>query len=197
MDYKEIKIYPILDSVQDFDVDDDTYFGDEYKEYISNSKLKLINPSEGGSPELFMKGIPFTCSDSFYFGSAIHELVLQPDNFELIDYQFKPPAKLGKFIESVVEFRKQKYSIEDSIKLASKKSNYYVDKLSPKLLRTAMTKGLKYYYDLYFERIESEKSPIILSPKSYSDVYQCMQVYNKSNLKRFIERQNITETKKN
>ena len=190
------KIEFVPESIERKIISDEEYFT-QYPDYISNSQLKLINPAEGGSIDKFFNKEPSEFDGSLEFGSAIHELVLQPDNFELIDYQFKPPAKLGKFIESVVEFRKQKYSIEDSIKLASKKSNYYVDKLSPKLLRTAMTKGLKYYYDLYFERIESEKSPIILSPKSYSDVYQCMQIYNKSNLKRFIERQNITETKKN
>ena len=151
------KIEFVPESIERKIISDEEYFT-QYPDHISNSQLKLINPAEGGSIDKFFNKEPSEFDGSLEFGSAIHELVLQPDNFELVDYQFKPPAKLGKFIEGVVEFRKQKYSIEDSIKLASKKSNYYVDKLSPKLLRTAMTKGLKYYYDLYFDRIKSKKS---------------------------------------
>lgn len=185
----------IKDSVHVKNITDAEYFTD-YPEYISNSQLKLINPKENGSPEQFFTKTSSEFSASFEFGSAIHELVLQPDLFELIDYQDKPAAKLGAFVTYVVEYRKQGLTIENALNQASLKANYYVNKLSPKILKTAMQKGLKYYYDLYFDRIKSEKSPIILPSKMYTDVLECMMHYHKSPLKRCLESQNITGTKK-
>ena len=53
MKLSEIKLTPVLSSIQILDISDEEYFGDKYKEYISNSRLKYIDPDEGGSPESF------------------------------------------------------------------------------------------------------------------------------------------------
>ena len=50
-------ISPILESLQVLDIPDSEYFGEKYRDYISNSKLRLINPDEGGSPELWKQGL--------------------------------------------------------------------------------------------------------------------------------------------
>ncbi len=182
MDYKEIKIYPILDSVQDFDVDDDTYFGDEYKEYISNSKLKLINPSEGGSPELFMKGIPFTCSDSFYFGSAIHECTLQKEkNFKVIDCVNRPTAKAGFVSDELYPYylENDAVAIED-LKKASIKIDYYKDKLTESKIAALLDKAIPYLK----ARKEFESNgidginPIYMDEKSRIKFNSCMENLN-------------------
>lgn len=49
--HNEIQIVPLLDTLQILDISDEEYFGEKYREYISNSRLKLIDPEEGGSPE--------------------------------------------------------------------------------------------------------------------------------------------------
>ena len=77
--HNEIQIVPLLDTLQILDISDEEYFGEKYREYISNSRLKLIDPEEGGSPELFKAGLSPAFSDAFYYGSAIHCLTLQPD----------------------------------------------------------------------------------------------------------------------
>lgn len=65
----EIKMTPLLDSIRLLDISDEEYFGSGYKNYISNSRLKLMNPEQGGSPELYKLGLGSTeCSDSLYFG---------------------------------------------------------------------------------------------------------------------------------
>lgn len=65
----EIKMTPLLDSIRLLDISDEEYFGSGYRNYISNSRLKLMNPEQGGSPELYKLGLGSTeCSDSLYFG---------------------------------------------------------------------------------------------------------------------------------
>ena len=49
----DFKILPDLNSLKRVDMSDDEYFSDKYKDYVSNSRLKLINPEEGGSPEKY------------------------------------------------------------------------------------------------------------------------------------------------
>ena len=58
-------ISPILESLQVLDIPDSEYFGEKYRDYISNSKLRLINPDEGGSPELWKQGLEPSYSDAF------------------------------------------------------------------------------------------------------------------------------------
>ena len=62
---------------------DPEYFAQ--KDYISNSKLGLINPDEDGSPEKFQFGISSEYSESFALGSAIHATILQPDYYIISD----------------------------------------------------------------------------------------------------------------
>jgi len=41
----------LTNSIQLLNLSDEEYFSDIYANYTSNSKLKLINPLEGGSPK--------------------------------------------------------------------------------------------------------------------------------------------------
>ena len=49
----EIKISPIIDSVYREKISDKEYFSEKYKDYISNSRLGLINPERGGNPDKY------------------------------------------------------------------------------------------------------------------------------------------------
>ena len=93
MKLSEIKITPILESIQLLDIPDEEYFSEKYAGYISNSRLKNIDPDEEGTPEKFFTEVPRLYSDSLYFGSAVHELVLQPDAFYLVEDVDRPTAK--------------------------------------------------------------------------------------------------------
>lgn len=50
------------------DIPDEEYFK---MPGISNSKLKLINPDEGGSPELYLQGFPHNYNVSLEVGTFI------------------------------------------------------------------------------------------------------------------------------
>ena len=91
----KIKLTPLLDTLRLWKIDDEVYFSSEYKDYISNSRLNLIDPEKGGSPEKFFEGFKPVYSSSFTTGSFTHELILQGELFELVETVDKPTAKLG------------------------------------------------------------------------------------------------------
>lgn len=60
--FSDFKIVPDLNSIRRVDMDDDVYFSNKYSDYISNSRLKYIDPKDGGSPELYKNPPHFTTS---------------------------------------------------------------------------------------------------------------------------------------
>ena len=84
MKLADIKITPLLDTLRLEKIDDAVYFSEKYSGYVSNSRLGLLNPRQEGTPEKFFAGFkPVGYAPALEMGSAVHELVLQPDLFEL------------------------------------------------------------------------------------------------------------------
>jgi hypothetical protein len=172
----QIEIKP--ESIQLLKMDDAEYFSAKYKDYISNSKLSLINQDEGGSKEKFMTGFTSSYSDSFELGSALHAMILQPDLFYISQFK-KPGGKLGIFVEKVFEFRKKGLSIQDSIDNASEAADYYKGKLSKTRWTTALKTGINYYFYLWKEssiekELNNNKTPIYLSDSIYNKYLSCI-----------------------
>jgi len=161
---------------------DNQYFSDDYKEYISNSKLGLINPDEGGSPEKYELGFKSDYSDSFELGSAVHAIVLQPDEY-IIAKIHKPTGKLGVFAEkaypSVMDLANIATDIStEIIEDASKQADYYVGKLTSKRVETALAACVPYWekrreYE-YTLSEEIKTKQIYLSAPIYDKYNQCM-----------------------
>lgn len=172
MNYSEKCKIKFLSIVAD-DIPDDQYFKIKG---VSNSKLKLINPLEGGSPELYLQGFSYTFNPSLDLGTAIHSQILQPDDFILSDYKGKPSGKLGLFIDCVYKYRKKKQPLYLAIENASKEANYYVDKLTPKILRKAINQGLDYYLRKYKgEFTNPEKEVLVLPEKLLFAANKCIK----------------------
>ncbi len=165
----EISLKVIPGSLQLLRMSDEEYFSDKYSDYISNSRLSLINPEEDGSIDKFKKGLESKYSSSLELGSSIHCMLLQPDEYEISDIR-KPSGKLGVFAENVYLYRKEGYSIEDSIKLASEKSDYYKDKLTSKRLKTAIKESIEFYLNRLRVKESLDKSTIFLS-KSMASIF--------------------------
>lgn len=104
--FSDFEIIPIMKSVRKEEISDEIYFSNKYSRYISNSRLKYINPAEEGSPQLF-KTPPRLSTTSLVNGSAVHECLLQPAEFELAPKLGKPTAKLGAVVEMVYDLRKK------------------------------------------------------------------------------------------
>ena len=153
---------------------DEEYFSEPYKDYISNSKLGLINEEEGGSEEKFFSGFKSSFSESFELGSAVHALVLQPE-FYFISKANKPTGKLGVFAEEVLKLRSKGYKIKDAVEEASLNADYYASKFSSTRLKTAIKGSIEYYLDrLRLVEIVEDKSPVYISKPIKEKVSQCL-----------------------
>lgn len=166
---EEIIIIP--DTIQLIKMTDEEYFSDKYKDYISNSKLGLL---ESGSIESYLKGYDQKYSDSFELGSAVHSIVLQPDSY-FISKLNKPTGKLGVFVDKVFLLRKEGFKIQDAIDEASKISDYFSGSLSKTRLKTAFTKSIEYYLQRIklIEKIE-DKVPLYLSASMKEKAETCI-----------------------
>ena len=157
-----IKITPLIDTLKLEDIDDDIYFSEKYKNYISNSRLGLLK-SKG--VQAFFDGIKSDYNPSFALGTALHELVLQPESFELIDSVFKPTAKAGLMADYLYNPNGVPPT-DDDIKSASYKIGYYKDKLTPNRLTEFKIKADPYWRDRY---LYEQKNP--LTDKSKERIY--------------------------
>lgn len=171
MKLSEIHITPIIDSIRLEDIDDDTYFGDTYRNYISNSRLTLLEMNEK-NPKRFFEGIkPIGGNKDYYiFGSATHELILQPESYVLCDSIDRPTAKLGAMADILYN---KELSYENTLK-ASKEIGYYADTWT-EIKAQELIKNCKNYWN---ERKEYEKTiskiPIYSDSKTRSRITNCV-----------------------
>lgn len=161
-------------SINSLDITDEVYFSDKYSNYISNSKLKLINPNEGGSFKTYLEGLKSKSTGSLDLGSAVHELILQNESFELNSYT-KLSGKIGKVIEVVFKYRNKGYSILNAIRKASEEVSYYVSQLTNTRISNIISSGFKYYLYLYKNKdVKYDKEQIILDEKSRETCIKCV-----------------------
>ena len=176
-----IKINILPESITLIKMSDEDYFNlPQYKKYISNSKLALINPDQNGSEELYMGGFKDSFNDSFEVGSAVHSMTLQPSEFFVSGLK-KPSGKLGLWCEKVIINRKKGMSIDESTKQASIDADYYSKDFSKKRWYTAVKGSLNYY----LQRLKDDKTlkeweggnltPIFLSEANRIKFESCMR----------------------
>lgn len=67
--FSDFKIIPITSSVRRVDMSDEIYFSSTYKDYVSNSRLSLINPEQDGSGKKYFNPPRFETS-SLKIGSV-------------------------------------------------------------------------------------------------------------------------------
>lgn len=183
MSLNDIKLNPLVETLKVLDITDEEYFGNGYRDYISNSRLKYINPEQGGSPEQYFEGLKTAYSDSLVFGSAVHELVLQPNEFTLVDSVDRPTAKAGFMADELysVFLIKGEVSDEDII-AASDKIDYYKGKMDDKKILSIRNKCTEYWIDRkkYEFRNNTSKVPIYLDSKSREKLQLCLQSVNRN-----------------
>lgn len=173
--FSDFKIIPDINSVRKEEIDDDTYFSSKYSGYISNSRLKWINPKEGGNPELF-KAPPKLKTSSLNLGSRIHELILQPESFELAPKVGKPSAKLGDVMDFIPGFLKDGIGLDDAIKQAAIKADYFSNSIDSKI------ESIKEVWNNYNNNINQldmpEKIRRIVSDKDWDIINSCVESCN-------------------
>lgn len=177
---EDIKLTPLLDTLRLQKIDDDVYFSKKYSHYISNSRLSLLNPDQGGSPEKFFNGFTPTYSDAFSLGSNVHALILQNDLFQLVEEVNKPTAKLGAIADELYPIFKERNVEYDDIIKAATKIDYYKGNLNEKKLEKVLESCLPYWDSrMHFESTyDGDKVLIYSDPKSRETVRNCVEALN-------------------
>ena len=197
MNLKEIKLEPLLDTLTLTKIPDEIYFSEKYSKYVSNSRLGKLNPRQGGSPEQFFA--PFVqsgYSSALALGSAVHELVLQPEYFELADDYGKPTAKLGAMADELYPiFVKGDVTPEDVIE-ASNKIDYYKGKMTSDLINKVLT-SCKIYWETRASKeldLTTNKEVIHLDYKSREVVKSCVNALsNNTQVQRLLHPTGLIE----
>lgn len=167
----DIKLLPDLESVYREKISDQEYFSNKYEDYISNSRLKLMNPDQNGSPSKYKTGFTGESTLSLSLGSCIHALLLQKDTFTLSPDIGKPSAKLGLVIDEVIKLRRKNISIYNCILEACKRVHYYEQCLTASRIRSIINTGLQYYINC---RSITDENIIVLSSKEINTAQNCI-----------------------
>lgn len=171
MKLNDIKITPLLDTLRLEDISDEEYFSEKYSDYVSNSRLSLINPEQGGSPEDYFITKPKEYSDSLILGSAVHGLILQPDDYVLVEGVNRPTAKAGYMADFL--YNKGKVPTDEEIIHASDVIDYYKGKMNDKKIADLKDKSLEYWKTraIWEDRNKEElRTPIFLDEKKRDTV---------------------------
>ena len=172
--FSDFEIIPVMKSLHKEEIDDKTYFSKQYSRYISNSRLRYIDPTRGGTPSQYKNPPTFNTSESLIIGSAVHEVLLQPESFELSTIT-RPNAKLGMVIEMVYELRRKGWKLYDAIHTACTKVSYYVNSIDRKI-PSIIKSGLQYYLNrLEDDKKHYDKEQIYLSESNYKTVTKCLE----------------------
>lgn len=180
--HSNVKITTLPDTIQLIEMDDEEYFSDKWAEWISNSKLALINPDQDGSPEMYKEGLSKhqKYSDSLVFGSAVHELVLQPESFILAENVNRPTAKLGAMADELFENYLNDLTDDKYIIAASNKIDYYKGKMDKIKIQNVLDKCEEYWEskEKWHKNYSGDKEPIFLDSKSREKLKLCLASVN-------------------
>lgn len=178
-----IKITPLLDTLRLQKIDDEEYFSEKYSNYISNSRLGLINPSQDGSPEKFFDGFKPIYSSSLDVGSAVHGMILQPESFKIVDSVDKPTGKMGAIAEKLFRYCRRRPATPEDVKKVAKEVDYYGGNLSDKRIKEVTEKyenfrNAKIHY--LQNCVDDGKVSLYLDPKSRETSYACIRALENS-----------------
>ena len=197
MQNQSIKITPLLNTLHLEKIDDSIYFSKKYSNYISNSRLSLINPEQDGSPEKFFSGFKSVYSPSFELGSAIHELTLQNSLFTLAPDLEKPSAKMGALADRLYKYYlDHKVPTFEEISKEAEVIDYYGGKLSDNKIQNVYDKCSNYWHNR--ERFEAQyvgdSEIIYLDSRSREIVSNCvLALKNNSKIQELLNPTGILE----
>ena len=181
---EKIKFTPLLDSLYLEKISDSVYFSAKYSNYISNSRLSLINPAQEGSPELFFSGFKPKYSAAFDLGSGTHSLTLQKDLYEVCMEVDKPTAKMGALADRLyTTFLNHMPTIEEITKEAII-VDYYRGNLNQKKLDNIYEKCIPYWesrkaFEAFYD---GTKELLYFDPKSRETVLNCVKALENNTL---------------
>lgn len=172
------KIEILSDTCKFEKIDDATYFSKQYSDYVSNSRLNLIDPRKDGSPEKYFKG--FTDSVNapcFLQGTAVHVMTLQEDLFELYNDLFLPNGQIGFIADECYELVKHgKELTHEQFKEKLLKYNYYKGLVPPAVYTKAWNNVNEYIKQrkMIPDFNEAGQERLFLTKKIYDVASSCI-----------------------
>ena len=192
---KQVKITPILDSLRLEDISDSVYFSEQYSDYISNSRLGKLK-TDGA--EAFFAGLKSEYNPSFETGGLIHQIVLQGNDYEVVNGIFKPTAKAGLMAEALYK-KDGTTPTDDEIKAKSYEVGYYKDKLTSNRLQEFRAKAEPYWRDRFlYEQSnpwkEGDKERIYTDVKNFELLHNCLHTLNANDeIQKLLHPEGLTE----
>lgn len=177
---KNIKFKPLLDTLRLQKISDAEYFSEKYSDFISNSRLKNINPNQDGTIQKFLEGLNANrlFIPSLPLGSAVHEMILQPEYFELHDeIVTKPSAKAGFIADELIHIcNKLDDPTDEEILKACKIVDYYGGNPNISQFNKLKKQLMPYLYDInqYLQYDSNEKEGIFLDVKQMETAKACI-----------------------
>lgn len=173
-----------MDTLRLQKISDEVYFSERYANYISNSRLSLINPDQDNDPKAFFEGLSkhSKYSDALIFGSAVHCLTLQPELFYLCFDVDRPTSKAGFMADELYNQFKGEDPTDEAIIAASDKIDYYKGKMNDKRIAELREKCKNYWRTRaeYEKSLVDTRTPIYLDPKSRERVQQCVHALGRN-----------------
>lgn len=173
----DIMLTPLLDTLRLEKISDAMYFSEKFSGYISNSRLGYLHPKQDGSPEKFFAGLQSPgYAPALELGSAVHELVLQPESFELAEDLGKPTAKLGAMADALYPTFLSKMITKEDVVKASDKVDYYKGKITNDLTKNVIAQCTPYWESRQQMELQlnDNKEKIFLDPKGRETVISCV-----------------------
>ena len=169
-----------MDTLRLQKIDDEEYFSIKYSNYISNSRLSLINPSQEGSPEKFFQGFKPTYSAAFDLGSGVHQMSLQGHLFEICETVDKPTAKMGALADRLYSVYRKGEVTDEDIKKEATIVDYYGGNLSEAKIAAVREKCEPYWKGRkeFEESYTGDKEPLYFDPRSRQIVHNCLNALN-------------------
>lgn len=159
-------------------LEDKDYFSAPYAGYVSNSRLGLIDPRKGGTPEKYFEGFNNSLNNqSFMLGSAVHCMTLQEELFELSNEVFLPSGVMCFIVEECYEkHRKGQDVTDDILREVAIKYNYYNGIILP----TTLNKIRKAYEEYASKRDKAAdtkdgKDVMYVSERIYNTAAACIK----------------------
>lgn len=180
MNLSEIKITPLLDTLRLQKISDEEYFSEVYKDYISNSRLGLIDPTNEGSPEKFLDGLRANkiFSDSLSLGTVVHEQTLQPDLFNFPPSLNRPTAKVGFIADELWKIAKNPLNFTKSeFETACLTVDYYKGNPSDEKRKEIYPKIQNYFVNLknFCDNNDSSKISTFLDDNTLVKAKNCVE----------------------
>lgn len=177
----DFTVTSIVESARHEKISDAEYFA-HYDGYVTASKMHRISPRRNGSMNKYYNPEPMGYSEALTRGTAVHALILEPEDFTLHEKCNKPTSKLGGALDAIVKYRKSGTSIAEAIEKGCDEVGYYMGNMNMRMKKLRTKQCLEYY----LLARETPEECFLLSDKEHEVVTSCVSSVKKN---RIIQKQ--------